>query len=276
MKRETLDKLSNCLNEKEDVKVFKVCWKCGVYFPAKLHSFNCYCPEHQDEYQNTLIPRIKRERYIQAEYLDVYNDIPYFPYGITSEKDKKEYLDQREQWRKQGHSVVSYQIFERVCRSCGTRLLRKDGKYDPRRRDCGKKHEQPVRYYNWGATKDVYLYELWEKQGERYKYFYESSNFWKASIPERKRVIKCEDCGKDFRFHQINVHHVIEVNQLTAENIMLIWDFDNLLALCYNCHYKKRHGWLDHDERKEKIRLDKIKKRKKKHVTLDMFFRYQT
>lgn len=260
----------------EDAKVFKVCWKCGVYFPAKLHSFNCYCPEHQDEYQNTLIPRIKRERYIQAEYLDVYNDIPYFPYGITSEKDKKEYLDQREQWRKQGHSVVSFQIFERICRSCGSRLLKKNGKYNPLRRDCGKEHDNPVQYLNWSTTSSNYVYDLWEKQGEHYKEFCVPHDFYKASALERKRMVQCEDCGNDFRFHEITVHHVVEVNQLTAENIMLIWEPDNLLALCYDCHYKKRHGWNDPEDKKENKRIALVNKKKekirKKHVILDMFF----
>jgi len=63
--------------------------------------------------------------------------------------------------------------------------------------------------------------------------------------------------------NEVQVHHKIPVHVLTKDNIMLIWDFDNLIALCRKCHGNS-HAMLNQQRKKELV--------KRKYITLDKFF----
>jgi len=43
------------------------------------------------------------------------------------------------------------------------------------------------------------------------------------------------------RHNVINNHHIIPVHTLTIENLYLIWEKTNLIALCSKCHKNQDH-----------------------------------
>ena len=142
--------------------------------------------------------------------------------------------------------------FERVCRICGVPLLKKDGTYSYHRRYCGKHYGGELwSKYNWSEVSKEYAREV--KKKNRKTIFQKTRNF-----KEKKRYIKnltiCEKCGElcqitdyywDRHFNRphdvINIHHIIPVHTLTIENLYLIWEKSNLIALCPKCHNDQDH-----------------------------------
>jgi len=196
---------------------------CGDYFPAEPLELKFYC--EKNECQKRLyykIEYIKRTRFCSSDFFDIYD------------------LDR----------PISYG-FERVCRICGTPLLKKDGTYSYHRRYCGEHYGYELwAKYNWGEVSKNYAYEIRDKN--RKTIFLKTRN-----LELKKRYIKnltvCEKCGelcqiKDYwdrlslKTHDvINIHHIIPVHTLTIENLHLIWDKSNLIALCPKCHHNQDH-----------------------------------
>lgn len=175
----------------------------------------------------------KKTRCIYSEYFDIFDlDRP-----ITS---------------KNGISLG----YEHVCRECGKPLKNKDGKHAFYRRYC-KEHNgfELFEKYNWSAVSKKYARKV---RDENYKFIWEKiiekygkNNF---NFDEMNNFTICEECKrlcqiydlyyykdkfKDFSI--LNVHHIKPVHTLTRKNINLIWDFDNLIVLCPECHKKQPH-----------------------------------
>lgn len=121
-------------------------------------------------------------------------------------------------------SKGSYYKYKRVCRICGGELLDKNGKYSYRKRYCNKKCSASEIWFSW--------------QDKRWKYI-------ESKIKEENSLDKdpyyCELCNKHLNYYKIEVHHKIPVHTLTFEQLYLIWDFDNLIMLCHECHTKQDH-----------------------------------
>lgn len=122
-------------------------------------------------------------------------------------------------------TLKSWYRYERVCRICGKRLLTKKKKYAYRRRYRSRKCSTSEIFFNWGDT--------------RWKYI--------ESKREGDLTLKCELCKKEIKHHQVEVHHKKPVHTLNYEQLYMIWDFDNLIMLCHECHMKQDH------KRKKKI-----------------------
>lgn len=226
--------------------ILKKCFNCKEYFPSKLKDYVPYCPKclpHREEY---MIGHFKSTRNIPIFYFDVFDsDYP-----------------------------LDYGGYERVCRICGSRLLKKDGKYNWRRRHC-KKHAgiySPLYIYVWDATRSSFLSDNIEKnwiriiltgmdQGiEKIIWSYKG---YDDNQPERIYCSYniCEKCGKLTRAPE--VHHRIPVHTLTKDNFKLIWDKSNLMCLCHKCHRGMDHKLKWTKEEKEKIFQRKYSKYKK-------------
>jgi 5-methylcytosine-specific restriction endonuclease McrA len=114
---------------------------------------------------------------------------------------------------------------EEVCRNCGNFLRTKKGKYSPRKRYCSVKCSDEFQRnytFDWSTRQWQYKHQLAEK--------------------------KCELCGKS---GELQVHHKIPVINLNETNFQLCWDFQNLIALCHQCHHNfHAKGWLAHQSDK--------------------------
>jgi hypothetical protein len=175
---------------------------------------------------------IKSSRNILAEYFDVFDT----DYPLENYSHK----------------------YERVCRVCGVRLLKKDGKYSWQKRQC-KKHAgdyAAILKYNWSYIRNEIIEDNIEKN-------------WIAIILTGMDqgidvVIRsygdqnvycnysmCEKCGSLTRTPE--VHHITPVHTLTKKNLFLIWDKSNLICLCHTCHTKINH----HFQRRPKTPAEK-------------------
>ena len=146
--------------------------------------------------------------------------------------------------------------YERVCRECGKPLKNKDGKHAFYRKYC-KEHNgfDLFEKYNWSAVSKKYARKI---RDENYEYIWEEiiekyglNNFTQN---EMNNFTICEECKKlcqiyDLYYYKekfkdfppINIHHIKPVHTLMEENFTLIWDFDNLKALCPPCHSRQNH-----------------------------------
>ena len=206
------------------------CMRCGEFFPVEPLELKFFCNKEGCPQKYYFTPRIhleriKRTRFIPTDYLDLYDlDRP-----ILTDKGK----------------VISY---ERVCRICGGPLLNKDGKYSYHRRYCSEHTGYELwAKYNWGIVSKNYGFELQENQRDKITIILKR-------IPTKLQnsVSLCELCGKPcliyeyycrhkYEIDAINIHHKIPVHTLNWDNIRLIWDFSNLVALCPECHNKQDH-----------------------------------
>jgi 5-methylcytosine-specific restriction endonuclease McrA len=75
---------------------------------------------------------------------------------------------------------------------------------------------------------------------------------------------RCEQCGvkDDKKYMRFAVHHKKPIYSLTFDEIGLIWDKNNLILLCPDCHGKAH---------KEYNKKQKIKKKRKGFKPLDTF-----
>ncbi len=170
------------------------------------------------------IDSIKRSRHLSTSYFNLYD------------------LDRPRTYHHKTGDVIDYEL---VCRICGAPLRNKDGKYSVHRRYCSNCDKDALwRKYNWGATKGDYACKVQEEQRDQI----EST---KEVYPERIQdyLILCEICKVPCTIYQycipilqvINIHHKIPVHTLDLENLHLIWDFSNLIALCPKCHNNQDH-----------------------------------
>jgi len=218
------------------------CRKCHEFFPVKPMELKFFCDkkECQEYFNDYHFFTIKSQRYIRMDYFDIYD----LDRVISSNN----------------HNYISY---ERVCRVCGEPLFNKDGKYSYHRRYCGNHTGYELwAKYNWGIISKNYARDVADKNKEiisnkflehiqaNYSFYKEKPNRIKRDL--RVSVI-CEVCFKlcliydvywDYRkkhFDVINIHHKIPIHKITMDNIHLIWDYSNLIALCKDCHNKQDH-----------------------------------
>lgn len=110
-----------------------------------------------------------------------------------------------------------------VCRSCGRPMFNKDGKRNLHKRNCNRKD-------CGGLARSFWLY-------------YQMANV----IPEivykdSNEEVKCGECGKvmSIRSHTYEVHHKKPVYKTTVDNWEDVWDPENLIILCLDCHNKTK------------------------------------
>lgn len=100
--------------------------------------------------------------------------------------------------------------YERVCRGCGARL----------------RNQHIRRYCSNECRKKVINY----------------LSPYSAKIRKIYKERKCEICGKTLNYKPI-IHHIKPVALLEFENLHLIWDPNNLMGVCNECHRKiHKHG----------------------------------
>lgn len=209
------------------------CRKCHEFFPVEPMELKFFCDkpkcrEYMDEYH---FYTIKSQRYIAMNYFDIY-DLDR-PRSITDDG-----------------TILDY---ERVCRVCGAPLFNKDGKYSVHRRYCGNHsgYELWVKY-NWGEVSKKFAKKIGKENIDKINKIRKE-----RKIEEGSHIFTvCEICGDlcyiydDYRYwgkkhgnnvDVVNIHHKIPVHKLTMENIHLIWDYSNLIALCKDCHNQQDH-----------------------------------
>jgi len=121
--------------------------------------------------------------------------------------------------------------YEHVCRGCGKRLINKNGAYSPSKRYC----HNPC---SFSTTAGQYVVPKW------------------AIIEKNKTSLGfiCPQCKKRNKWDQFDVHHIVPVHTLTWENLSLLWDENNLIALCPKCHKQQDHQLV----RKRPVEVKKI------------------
>jgi len=241
----------------EQINLQKKCKSCGKYFPGELLSIEIFCPECVKDSSvidkvRFYIIRLKKSRSVPLDVFDIYDlERTYKDYG-----------------------------YERVCRICGNPLRKKDGTYSYHMCYCRKHIGHGYILYtkfNWGSCSKAYIEKVQFKNRKIIRKKLEEIN-----IPKdlSRLVVICEECNElcqktdlyYFSFNReykdilktlpiINVHHIIPVHTLDKSNIMLIWDFKNLICLCLKCHHNKHKS-----KKAEKIILIS-----RQHKTLDQF-----
>lgn len=132
---------------------------------------------------------------------------------------------------------------KRLCRSCGRVMYNKNGKRSLAKMNCHQK--------DCGNLADEFPYHYWLP-------YVNNSIVYERKIS--KSEIKCEDCGKVMEIgSHYEVHHKKPVYKTTIENWEDVWDPDNLIVLCLDCHNKTKVYKV--------IEVD----RTRKHLTLDSF-----
>lgn len=148
--------------------------------------------------------------------------------------------------------------YERVCRVCGKRLLKKNGDYSPQKRHCDiHSGQSPIpKMASWGVCVAEFIHFVAKKQMDlsaRVKEVFQSIEVDEGAF------LLCEKCNRlcktqhnipfycftedklpfkkaFFSLPLINIHHKKPVHTLSLTEMGLIWDFDNLIALCEPCH----------------------------------------
>lgn len=215
-------------------------YQCHVYFPAKPLEFKFFCDKEACRKSAWFgFQTIKQNRHIPANYFDIFDlDRPI----------------------KYNDRIGGY---ERVCRICGAPLFNKNGKYSHHKRYCNEHNGDALwAQYNWGKVSEGYAIKIREKNWDLIKQkFNEQIQKHYTTYKEIPKWVKekncnltmCEECGKlcqitsqTFLYNRlkikvINVHHKIPVHKLDRDNLHLIWDYTNLIALCEDCHHKQDH-----------------------------------
>lgn len=157
----------------------KKCRFCGKFFEleGKPPNFIDICKEClKNKYNRWMfVDTIKKTRYIGAEMFDLWDTEFKTKYG-----------------------------FERVCRYCGRRLLRKDGTYSPYKRYCSPECSEKLAEHQFIDLED----------------FYDQ---------------RCEICGVN---NVEEVHHIFPVYLVDFDNLDLIFDKGNLIGVCKECHLR--------------------------------------
>lgn len=212
------------------MNLHKKCLICGEFFPAKPMEFKFFCQKEEClKYKRYRLQYIKKLRHIPPRYFDLYD------------------LDRP---LKHGEKIVPY-MYERVCRECGKPLLNKNGKYSYHKRYCNEHNGNELwARYNWGVVSKDYAYKIRDKYEELI-----ISKMKEKKIEEKEfnNIIICENCQKlcqiysltslyrKFKLKVINIHHITPIHTLDWSNLHLIWDKNNLIALCEDCHNQQDH-----------------------------------
>jgi DNA-directed RNA polymerase subunit M/transcription elongation factor TFIIS len=122
----------------------------------------------------------------------------------------------------------------RVCRSCGKPMYRKDGKRSHARRNCNEKDCGNLAYlffehYQMPSIISHLLHDRKEPDG----------------------FVHCGSCGRPCNNHissyyersirpHIEIHHIKPVYKTTFETWEDVWDPENLIALCPDCHNRTK------------------------------------
>ena len=242
------------------VNLHKKCIKCHGFFPAKPTELKIVCDkkECQKYLHEYHFHTIKSNRYIPMAYFDIYDlDRP------TGRHDND---------------------FERVCRVCGEPLFNKNGKYSYHRRYCGNHTGYTLwANHNWGEVSKKYARKIrdanadfitkeYNKRMDEFFALHKEKPKW--MYDKLNNITICEECKNLCQIYSgtslynrlhietINIHHKTPVHILTWENINLIWDESNFLALCIECHNKQDHKF------KKKVIIDPYKDNKKITVFL--------
>ena len=239
------------------MNLHKKCRNCGDFFSIEktaVIKFFCNKEECQKSIRrNIFLNRIKKARGITMDHFDIFDlDLP----------------------------TESYHKYERVCRVCGARLIKKNGEHSFHKRYCNKctgnsiwakydiemitkGYARKIRDQNFEIIKKL-VKEIIPKEvyKEKKRLFYNPFTRYRPEL-----FTLCEKCGKLLRIYQdynyyskntvegCNIHHKIPVHTLDWDNIYLIWDEDNLICLCQDCHNRQDH------------KLKKIKKIKNRKIT---------
>jgi len=137
--------------------------------------------------------------------------------------------------------------YHRACRGCGKHMLKKNGKpvsMNNTQRcsmECYRKFPTP----NWGETVLQFLYQLPRREIHDGQY---------TSHVE----VQCQRCGEWTAERDIDIHHVKPVSLLGENELYLIWDFSNLMALCKACHNGDMHQEI-YKNRREAKRVEEMK-----------------
>lgn len=228
----------------------KKCLKCGEFFPAELMEFKFYCEKERCQKSSFYqITRIKGSRHITASFFDIYDLDRPIVHKIVNKVD---------------HNVVDKVIgYERVCRVCGKTLLKKDGTYSYHKRYCNEHNGYELwTKYNWQEVKKHYARKVSRKKenkpfiSQQFIEFIQLKQVYYKERPQRikinlRNLIICEKCKKlcsiyywnnnPLKLKGIHIHHKIPVHTLDKDNLHLIWDESNLIALCEDCHHKQDH-----------------------------------
>lgn len=205
------------------MKIIKRCYERGCIenFPAKPNSFtpeDIFCEKHQDKWE-WLIKRAVNSRHVNVNVYDVW--------------DEDRPIDS-----KGGTNPMNIYGYERVCRICGGPLLTKKGKYFHTRRYCKDCDYFMHECLNWGSVRAHYVNNMICSLIIR-----RGTCTLMDGIERKSRhkhyVPLCELCFKPT--HNIEVHHKIPVHTLDISNYKLVWDIENLIGLCHDCHRKQDH-----------------------------------
>ena len=215
-------------------------YHCHEYFPAKPLELKFFCDkkECQEYFKNYHFYSLKSNRHLPANYFDLYD------------------LDRPIKIR---GKIVGY---ERVCRICGAPLFKKDYTYSHHKRYCNEHNGDALwAKYNWSYVSKDYATKIRDENQEiidqKFKKIIEDAYKIHKEIPEwikeTDNLTICEECEKIcqiysltyyhniLKLNTINIHHKIPVHKLTNDNFYLIWEFDNLIALCEDCHHSQDH-----------------------------------
>ena len=217
-------------------KYYRKCKSCRKFFQVELMSIQIYCekckskefiPGHTN--QHNYIQNIKYSRSISLDSFDVY--------------------DLERPIKNKNNEIIDY---ERVCRVCGAPLRNKKGGYSYHKRYCGTKQCNGgvlFNKFNWNECRFKYIKFLHEKQEKEIEIELVKRNI---DIERKYHFIFCEKCNKlckrnsDYKtskssgIESVEIHHKQPVYTLTEENILLIFDSNNLICLCESCHNKTK------------------------------------
>jgi hypothetical protein len=224
------------------VRLAKKCKSCWEFFEVdRTLTFEFYCDKKKcQKRKEKRLKKIKKARHIPMNFFDIYD------------------LDRPIYWEREDE----IKDYERVCRICGQPIRNKDGTYSRYRKYCNSKYcsgNSLFKLLNCSAVTKLYAEEVRRKNIKEI-----NKKVKKLGIEEdgpfsriKYYFTQCELCGSLcflwrvysgairkydlLHIHTVNIHHKIPVHTLTWDNIHLIWDKRNLIALCEDCHHKQDH-----------------------------------
>lgn len=217
------------------LKFCRLCFREGKkeLYPGELGDPINLCPYHRTKENIRDIIRIFiRTRSISIDHFDVWDS---------------------------NYPIKDFYRYERVCRVCGKRLLKKNGKYSHFLRQHPKCNI--FKYNNnWESTRFNLLLDQ-RKKHECLINLTALDSYYKDSI-ERWYVLKdnyqlsylnyCECCNKVISNPE--VHHIQPVCTLNESNYNLIWEESNLMILCHECHAKADSHKKIHSKKIQEIK----------------------
>jgi hypothetical protein len=224
--------------------IYKKCPTCHLLFPTLPWWINCYCAKHQADFKFML------KMWIQAR------NLPIHVFDVFDQK---------------GHHV---------CRNCGGSLLRKDGKYSSVKRYdkpyCSQMGDEIFGHYSWTNVSNHYIYELWGKQCKD-PVLGEAVKGGLMICEECHALCKAkDDCWNDNENHYPTyaLHHKVPVYFINETNWELVWDTENLICLCADCHKTKHDAiWEQKSEEMKGYNRRQTEKFWKSFAKLDTFIK---